>query len=311
MKLGGVFMMLAVLASAGAAQACGPQALGTARSVEIAPTAPLGLKTYPRTLALADKELVLTFDDGPLPATTTRVLDALKAECVQATFFVIGRNAAANPSVLRRALKDGHTIGHHSYTHPAITLRGLSEEAAKADIARGMEADDIAAYGAWSGAPKTPFFRFPGFADTPALNATLAAQGVTIFGADLWASDWQPMSADAQRALLLARDRKGGQGRRADARYTRPDRRHAARPVARSEGARLSHRPYRSRRRRRAALAGADWLALGNRSDPQELARNACPQRAAVSAARRIICRRISPAAFPETPSRPLSCLPT
>lgn len=212
MKLGGVFMMLAVLASAGAAQACGPQALGTARSVEIAPTAPLGLKTYPRTLALADKELVLTFDDGPLPATTTRVLDALKAECVQATFFVIGRNAAANPSVLRRALKDGHTIGHHSYTHPAITLRGLSEEAAKADIARGMEADDIAAYGAWSGAPKTPFFRFPGFADTPALNATLAAQGVTIFGADLWASDWQPMSADAQRALLLARIEKAGKG---------------------------------------------------------------------------------------------------
>ncbi len=54
----------------------------------------VGLKTYPRTLPLADHEVVLTFDDGPLPATTGKLLDALKAQCVRATFFMVGRMAA-------------------------------------------------------------------------------------------------------------------------------------------------------------------------------------------------------------------------
>ena len=57
-----------------------------------------------------------------------------------------------------------------------------------------------------------PFFRFPGFADTPMLDAWLAIRGVAIFGADLWASDWLPMSPDAERALILQRLAKSGGG---------------------------------------------------------------------------------------------------
>lgn len=204
--------LLALLLPAAASAACGPEALGTARVLALGPSKPVGLKTYPQTLALADKELILTFDDGPLPATTSKILDALRAECVRATFFLIGRNAEANPAVARRIAAEGHTLGHHSFSHPGATLRGLSTAEAAADIRRGMEADDRAAYGAWTGAPKAPFFRFPGFADTPDLNATLAGQGVTVFGADLWASDWDEMTPEAQRALLLARIEKARKG---------------------------------------------------------------------------------------------------
>lgn len=208
------FCALAALFAAGTAQAaCGPDALGTSRTVEIgAGTAPVGLKTYPRTLALADKELVLTFDDGPNPPTTDKALRALADECVKATFFLIGRNAEAAPATVRREIADGHSVGHHSFSHPSVTLRNLSDAAARSDIDKGMAADDRAAYGTAGAEPRTPFFRFPGFGDTPALDAWLATRGIAVFGADLWASDWLPMSPQEELALLLGRIEKARKG---------------------------------------------------------------------------------------------------
>ncbi|MFT4098480.1 MAG: polysaccharide deacetylase family protein [Rhodoblastus sp.] len=186
-----------------------PDALGTSRVLEVGAPGGLhvGLKTYPQTLALADKEVVLTFDDGPLPGLTTKALDALKKECVRATFFFIGRNAAASPEIARRAAREGHTIGHHSWSHPAKTMRGLSPAAGIADIRRGIEATQRAAgEGEWtSGRPAAPFFRFPGFGDTPETLAWLDAQGIAVFGADLWASDWLPQTPEAQLELVMRR----------------------------------------------------------------------------------------------------------
>src|SRR5215831_20710310 len=100
-----------------------PDALSTSRviTIDAATTPAVGRKQFPTTLPLADKEVVLTFDDGPWPGTTNRVLDALKHECVQATFFLLGRNAATNPALARRALAEGHTIAHHSYAHPLLS----------------------------------------------------------------------------------------------------------------------------------------------------------------------------------------------
>ena len=205
-----------LLASCGIAIAadCGSEALGTSRILAVGTEGGLrvGLKTYPETLPLADHEVVLTFDDGPLPATTGPILDVLKRECVRATFFLIGRNAEANPHLVKRELAEGHSVGHHSYSHPLITLRGLGEAAAIADIDRGLAADDRAAYGSTEHAPRTAFFRFPGFADTRPTLQWLAARNIAVFGADLWASDWDPMTASIQLQLTLGRLEKAGRG---------------------------------------------------------------------------------------------------
>jgi peptidoglycan/xylan/chitin deacetylase (PgdA/CDA1 family) len=187
---------------------CGPDALGVSRVIEIdrAKGSAIGLQSYPRTLDLRDHEVVLTFDDGPASATP-HVLDALAKECARVTFFLIGRNAESLPALVKRAAAEGHTIGHHSYSHPDRTLRLMSEEAAKADIEKG-----IAAVNKALGATAAPFFRFPGFADTPALAADLTARGYTIFGSDLWASDWAKMTPKAELDLVLSRLEKTRKG---------------------------------------------------------------------------------------------------
>ena len=166
----------------------------------------LGLETYPQTLGLKDHEVVLTFDDGPDPAKTPHVLDALKQACVHATFFLVGRRTHAAPELARRELAEGHSIGHHSMTHPYFTLRGFDEQSAERDIDAGVLADEVALYGKDAGTaahPHTPFFRFPGFADTPALLGALDSRKYIVFGADLWAEDWLQMSPAYERDRVL------------------------------------------------------------------------------------------------------------
>lgn len=200
-------ILIAFAAVRSPAAACPPGALGTSRTQIIAasPGLAIGLKTYPQTLALADHEVVLTFDDGPVPGTTPAVLEALARECVSATFFLIGRNAQANPSLARREADEGHSVGHHTFSHPSLTLRGLGEAAARADIELGIASVDRAAYGSAGSEPRVPFFRFPGFGDTPPLLNWLASRNITVFGADLWASDWLDMTPGAELALLMGR----------------------------------------------------------------------------------------------------------
>src|SRR5208283_3768096 len=175
MRIAGALVALMVGASAAAAQACGPDRLGTAREAQVGTRGGLevGLKTYPRTIPLADHEVILTFDDGPDAASTPKILDALEAECVRATFFDIGRNAEGLPQLARREVLDGHTVAFHTWSHPQPTLRYLSggDAAARADILRGMIAVEKAAYGRdVSGSkpkdlkPEAPFFCYPGFA---------------------------------------------------------------------------------------------------------------------------------------------------
>ena len=182
-----------------------PQALGTERVMEVdAKTTPrVGRKHFPSTLPLRPKELVLTFDDGPWPGTTPKVLGALKHECVRATFFLLGRNVEPHPELARRELAEGHSIGHHTYAHPLLDHMPFAK--AEAEIDRGIEEDEYAVYGQRRTAPVIPFFRFPGFASTPALLDRMNARGIVVFGADVWASDWDPMSPDQELRLILSR----------------------------------------------------------------------------------------------------------
>lgn len=192
-----------------------PDALGTARVLEVqVPRDGLhvGRKSFPVTLPLAPKEVVLTFDDGPWPVTTAQILDALKTECVRATFFLIGQNARARPALVKRELAEGHTVAHHSMTHPAATLAKIPFAAAVKEIEDGIAADEAAAYGSHGKAPRVSFFRFPGFASTPELLAYLDKAGIGVFGADFWASDWNVMTPERQLALVLERLEATGGG---------------------------------------------------------------------------------------------------
>jgi peptidoglycan/xylan/chitin deacetylase (PgdA/CDA1 family) len=129
---------------------------------------------------------------------------------VRATFFLLGRNVDAHPAIARRALAEGHTLGHHSYSHPLLNHMALGK--AEAEINRGILRDDLAVYGQSHSTPNTPFFRFPGFASSPALLDRMSDRGIVVFGADIWASDWLPMSPEAELEKLMSRIEKAGRG---------------------------------------------------------------------------------------------------
>ena len=105
----------------------------------------LGRMQYPDSLPLDDKEVVITFDDGPLPPYTDQVLDILAAQCVKATFFMVGEMAHSFPATVRRVYEQGHTIGTHSDHHP-IGFGKLPLERMHGEIDGGI-ADVSAAFG--------------------------------------------------------------------------------------------------------------------------------------------------------------------
>ena len=97
-----------------------PGALGTSRVLALDPAQypRVGHMQYPDTVPLNDKEVVLTFDDGPIPPYSNEILDILASQCVKATYFMVGEMARAYPAVVRRVYEEGHTIGTHSEDHP-------------------------------------------------------------------------------------------------------------------------------------------------------------------------------------------------
>src|SRR5262249_18487687 len=149
-----------------------PAALGTSRvlAVDAARSAQIGTMQFRQTLPLADHEVVLTFDDGPLPPHTDRVLDLLASQCAKATFFVVGRMAKSYPALVRREHDEGHTVGTHTENHP---LKRLPQGALEDDIAQGIESTTRALK---NHAP-APFFRFPGLVNPAAVEDDLARQG--------------------------------------------------------------------------------------------------------------------------------------
>jgi peptidoglycan/xylan/chitin deacetylase (PgdA/CDA1 family) len=211
----GLAVMMAGVVAAQAAKAADcprKDALGTSRvlKVDAVTTPQVGLKSFPQTLPLADHEVVLTFDDGPWPPTTTRVLAALAQECVQATFFLIGKSAAAHPELVRRIAAEGHSVGHHTWSHR--NLKHIKPNEAVEEIDRGIAADEKALHGVTTTTPSTPFFRFPGFESTPATLDLLQSRGIVVFGADFWASDWNRMTPKQELELITLRLENAGKG---------------------------------------------------------------------------------------------------
>jgi peptidoglycan-N-acetylglucosamine deacetylase len=186
-----------------------PDALGTSRTLSINPMKQrrIGTVQYPETLPLNDGEIVLTFDDGPIPPNSEKVLDALAAECVKATFFIVGENAKDSPDLVRRAYREGHTIGTHTESHPHLAK--LSFEAAKEEIEMGI-ASTKEALGTLGNV--APFVRAPYLETTPALNEYLSSKGLMLWGIDFQAEDWLNYSSDeiVRRAInRIEQNRKG------------------------------------------------------------------------------------------------------
>lgn len=165
-----------------------PDAIGTSRTITVDPAElpRIGTIQYRRTLPLNDHEVVITFDDGPLPPYTNRVLDTLAANCVKVTYFLVGRMAQAYPDTVRRIYNDGHIIGTHSLSHP-FTFHVMGE----AQIAREVTGG-IARVKAALGHPKAvaPFFRIPGLARSGTVESYLADRSLAVWSADEVADDW-------------------------------------------------------------------------------------------------------------------------
>ncbi|MBR1125047.1 polysaccharide deacetylase family protein [Bradyrhizobium lablabi] len=188
-----------------------PDALGTSRTLVVdAKAHPLiGTMQYRETLPLEDGEVVLTFDDGPLPKYSNQILEILAAQCVKATFFLVGQQARANPEGVRKVRDAGHTVATHTQNHPS-GMHKLPLERATKDIEDGI-ASVKAALGD-GGAALSPFFRIPGLARNDGIEEFTRAQGLQIWSADFPADDWRPVSSRRVHDLAMQRLKGKGKG---------------------------------------------------------------------------------------------------
>jgi peptidoglycan/xylan/chitin deacetylase (PgdA/CDA1 family) len=187
-----------------------PDALGTSRTLVVDPTAHprIGTMQYEETLPLQPGEVVLTFDDGPLPRHSNKILDILGAECVKATFFLVGRMARQFPAGVRRVYDEGHTVATHSENHP-LNFNTMPAEQARREIDEGVGAV-TAALG--DPARLAPFFRIPGLKRAGAVEEYLASQGIMTWSADFPADDWRHISAAQVTELAMSRLAAKGKG---------------------------------------------------------------------------------------------------
>jgi len=185
-----------------------PDALGVSRIIEIdtfgGPR--FGTLQYKQTIELAPKEVVLTFDDGPHKINTRRVLNALLAECVKATFFPVGTMVENYPETLQAVADQGHTIGSHTWSHP-INIRRLADSKAAAQIERGFRAINAAV-----DIQIAPFFRFPGLNHSKVMKTYAEQRGYAIFSTDVGSDDWRGIGARTiiRRTMVRLKQKGGG-----------------------------------------------------------------------------------------------------
>jgi peptidoglycan/xylan/chitin deacetylase (PgdA/CDA1 family) len=187
-----------------------PDALGTSRTLVVDPREHprIGTMQYAETLPLEDHEVVLTFDDGPLGHNSKHVQEILAAQCVKATFFIIGRMARENPEGVRQVRDAGHSIGTHSQNHP-LTFHKMPVENARQEIDDGI-ASVTAALG--DGAALAPFFRIPGLRRAEGVEEYLASKGIQTWSADFPADDWRHISSSRVYELAINRLEAKGKG---------------------------------------------------------------------------------------------------
>ena len=193
--------------------ACGnPDALGVSRVVEIdAAGGPgFGFEHFKQYDFLRDKEVVLTFDDGPWPQNTPAVLKALADECLRATFFEIGKHAAWHPEISKQLIDAGMTVGTHTWSHKDLARNPYANdlEQAEQEIEMGNSAVHIAA----AGRAVAPFFRFPDLQHPPQLLPYLGERNIAIFSTDIDLRDFKMHKPDDVIKSVMTQLNKRGKG---------------------------------------------------------------------------------------------------
>ena len=198
--------------------------MGLSRIVEIDTTGGpgFGFEHFKQYDFLRDKEIVLTFDDGPWPVNTPAVLKALADNCIKATFFEIGEHAMWHPEIakqviaagmtpeLSRALAAaGMTIGSHTWSHKDLARNPYASDLdlAKQEIEMGVSAVHAAA-----GAPIAPFFRFPNLQHPPELLSYLAERGIASFSTDIDSFDFKMHKPEQVIKSVMTKLEKHGKG---------------------------------------------------------------------------------------------------
>lgn len=186
-------------------------AIGVSRIIEIdtrhGPLFGKATKFKRQDSILKPGEVILTFDDGPTPRVTTSILQTLKRHCTRATFFVIGKRVSQFPDLMRDTIRNGHTIGGHTWTHPNNLTR-LKRAKAHDEIERGFAAADIAA----GTIGIAPFFRFTGLNDGRGLLGYTQERKLAVFTVDVISNDSFAKSTSEVVSTTMRRVRanKGG-----------------------------------------------------------------------------------------------------
>jgi len=203
-------LVFGAMFAAQTAHACGPDALGTSRTLKLDPAKVGAVVGLEKSLGLKRKEVILTFDDGPIAGRTSAILKALEKECVKATFFYVGKMARAYPRLVRKVVAKGHTLGHHTWSHERLPKYKVAA-AAKA-IDKGMATVEKIAYGSYDGAPRVPFFRYPYLASNAAVRQLARKRGLIAFDANIDSQDWKKVSADTVHDRIMKRLKQDGRG---------------------------------------------------------------------------------------------------
>ncbi|MDF2809081.1 MAG: polysaccharide deacetylase [Microvirga sp.] len=179
-----------------------PQAIGTSRVVPVqtARTVGIGAFYFKRTLSLNPGEYILTFDDGPSPLTTPQILAVLKAECIRATFFMIGKHAETYPQIVAQLRDAGQVLASHTYSHLELTAMPIDQ--AINDIKRGYAAVEHAADGSSADEDKPRFVRPPGQKVNPALVAYTRQHQITLVTADISPQDWRNKAPEITMSVM-------------------------------------------------------------------------------------------------------------
>jgi peptidoglycan/xylan/chitin deacetylase (PgdA/CDA1 family) len=185
-----------------------PDALGVSRVVVVDTTGGpgFGFQQFKQLDFLTDKEVVLTFDDGPWP-TTPSVLKTLAEECTKAVFFPIGKHSTYHPEILKQVAAAGHTVGAHTWSHAHLDSKKLSEAQVKEEIEKGFSAIKMAL-----GANPAPFFRFPALQHNPASVEYLGSRNIAMFSCDVDSFDYKSKDAAQIINTVMTKLDKQGKG---------------------------------------------------------------------------------------------------